>query len=47
VVIGWYVWGDFPDLVTWIGSAIVIASGLYILWRETVKRAPVPPIVTE
>lgn len=47
VVIGWYVWGDFPDLVTWIGSAIVIASGLYILWRETVKRAPVPPVITE
>ena len=47
VVIGWYVWGDFPDLVTWIGSAIVIASGLYILWRETVKRVPVPPVITE
>jgi drug/metabolite transporter (DMT)-like permease len=47
VVIGWYVWGDFPDLATWIGSAIVIASGLYILYRETVKRAPVPPLVTE
>jgi len=47
VAIGWYVWGDFPDSVTWIGSAIVIASGLYILYRETVKRAPVPPLVTE
>jgi drug/metabolite transporter (DMT)-like permease len=47
VGIGWYVWGDFPDVQTWIGCAIVIASGLYILYRETVKRAPVPAIVTE
>lgn len=47
VVIGWYVWGDFPDIHTWIGCAIVVASGLYILYRETVKRAPVPPLVTE
>lgn len=47
VLFGWYLWGDFPDVQTWIGCAIVIASGLYILWRETVKRVPVPPLVTE
>ena len=47
VLFGWYLWGDFPDLQTWIGCAIVIASGLYILYRETVRRVPVPPIVTE
>lgn len=47
VLIGWYVWGDFPDAQTWIGCAIVIASGLYILYRETVRRVRVPPLVTE
>jgi len=47
VLFGWYLWGDFPDLQTWIGCAIVVASGLYILWRETVKRVPVPPLATE
>lgn len=47
VLFGWYIWGDFPDLQTWIGCAIVIASGLYILYRETVTRTPVPPLVTE
>ncbi len=47
VLFGWYVWGDFPDLQTWLGCTIVVASGLYILWRETMKRAPVPPLVTE
>ncbi|MBX3453415.1 DMT family transporter [Ferrovibrio sp.] len=38
VLLGWYLFGDFPDLQTWIGSAIVVASGLYILYRETVRR---------
>lgn len=38
VLLGWYFWGDFPDLATWTGSAIVIASGLYIVYRETVVR---------
>lgn len=47
VAIGWYIWGDFPDIHTWIGCAIVVASGLYILWRETVTHTPVPPLVTE
>lgn len=47
VLFGWYLWSDFPDAQTWIGCAIVVASGLYILWRETMKRAPVPPLITE
>lgn len=47
VLFGWYLWGDFPDLQTWAGCGIVVASGLYILYRETVKRAPVPPLITE
>ena len=28
--IGWLVWGDFPDRVTWIGIAIICASGIGI-----------------
>lgn len=31
---GWSVFGDFPDALTWLGIAIIIASGLFILWRE-------------
>lgn len=31
---GWLVFGDFPDLLKWTGIAIIIASGLFILWRE-------------
>jgi drug/metabolite transporter (DMT)-like permease len=34
-VIGYYVWGDVPTVAFLIGAAIVMASGLYILYRET------------
>ncbi len=30
----WLVFGDFPDALKWVGILIVIASGLYIIWRE-------------
>lgn len=36
--IGYAVWGHFPDEWTSIGAAIVIASGVYILRRETARR---------
>jgi drug/metabolite transporter (DMT)-like permease len=42
-VIGYVIWGDLPDMWTWVGAAIIIASGLYILHRERVRareRAP-------
>ncbi len=34
VVLGWVVFGDFPDRWTLTGGSIVIASGLYALKRE-------------
>ena len=30
------VWGVLPDGITWLGAAIIIASGLYLLRRERV-----------
>jgi drug/metabolite transporter (DMT)-like permease len=38
-VIGFIVWGDVPTTDLIIGSAVVVGSGLYILWRETIRRA--------
>ncbi|MBX9776844.1 MAG: DMT family transporter [Xanthobacteraceae bacterium] len=38
MVIGFVVWGDIPTTALIIGSAIVIASGLFLLWHEA-KRA--------
>ncbi|MEQ8194015.1 MAG: DMT family transporter [Rhodospirillales bacterium] len=35
VLFGYVVWGDIPDRYTIIGSSIIVASGLYILYRET------------
>lgn len=31
---GFVIWGDFPDLWTWVGAGLIIASGLYIFHRE-------------
>jgi drug/metabolite transporter (DMT)-like permease len=38
VLIGFVVWGDIPTMGLLIGSAIVVASGLFLLWREA-RRA--------
>ena len=38
VLFGYLVWSDAPDGMVLGGAAIVIASGLYVLRRET--RAP-------
>lgn len=37
VMIGMIVWHDFPDWQTYLGAAIIIASNLFILWREQEK----------
>ncbi len=33
--IGYFWFGDFPHSLTWLGIAIVIASGIYISYRES------------
>ncbi|MGO7206005.1 acyltransferase domain-containing protein [Rhizobium ruizarguesonis] len=33
-IFAWLVFGDFPDAVKWLGIAIIVAAGFYILWRE-------------
>jgi drug/metabolite transporter (DMT)-like permease len=40
IVLGFLLFGDLPDRWTLAGSAIVIASGLYLLYRERVRAAP-------
>lgn len=34
LILGWLVFGDWPDPVTMLGAGIVVASGLFALWRE-------------
>ena len=38
VLAGWYFFGDFPDGWTFLGVAILIASAIYISWRERVRQ---------
>ncbi len=33
-VIGYLVFGDFPDAITWLGAAIILSSGIYVFSRE-------------
>jgi drug/metabolite transporter (DMT)-like permease len=37
-ILGALLFGELPDMYTWIGAAIVFASSFYIVWRETVVR---------
>lgn len=46
IIAGVVLFGDWPDLLTWVGSAIVVGSGLFAFWRErrlVVPRPRVPP----
>ncbi|KQY36157.1 DMT family transporter [Rhizobium sp. Root483D2] len=49
-IFGWLVFGHLPDALKWLGIAIIISSGLYIIWRErrvnkTASIAPVSPAI--
>ncbi|WP_417813469.1 DMT family transporter [Thalassospira alkalitolerans] len=32
--LGWFFWGETPDVLTFIGAAIITASGLFVIFRE-------------
>ena len=42
-LLGFLLWGELPDGITLLGASIVIASGLYILYRETRKAGKLTP----
>ena len=45
VLLGWMIWAYVPNALKWAGIAIIVASGLYIVWRESrrSRAAPKPP----
>ena len=36
-LLGYFLWGELPDAITLVGAAIVTLSGLYIIYRETIR----------
>jgi drug/metabolite transporter (DMT)-like permease len=39
-LLGLAVFGDFPDPITWIGTGIILVSGMYVFYRERVTSSP-------
>lgn len=40
VIVGFLMFAEVPDVFTWLGAAVIIASGLFIGWLES-RRRPV------
>ena len=34
LLLGWFVFGDWPQAIVLTGAAIVIAAGIFVIWRE-------------
>lgn len=43
MILGFVFWGDVPTVALLAGSGIVVASGLFLLWRETGRKPLAPP----
>jgi drug/metabolite transporter (DMT)-like permease len=37
-ILGFAVWGEIPTISLIVGSAVVVASGLFLIWRESNAR---------
>jgi drug/metabolite transporter (DMT)-like permease len=37
---GLLLFGEFPDRLTWTGIAVIVSSGLFLIWREHRLRRP-------
>jgi drug/metabolite transporter (DMT)-like permease len=38
IIMGYLVWGDLPSAALLAGSAIVVGSGMFLLWHESRRR---------
>jgi drug/metabolite transporter (DMT)-like permease len=39
IIIGFIFWGDVPTLMLVAGAAVVVVSGIFLLWHENAKKA--------
>lgn len=48
LLMGYFIWNDIPDYEVFLGIALVVASGLFILYRErrlsTVRKSKLPKV---
>ena len=35
---GLVLFGDFPDFYTWIGMAVVVSAGLWMMWKDNTYK---------
>ena len=43
-VLGYLVFGDFPDVWTWVGVSVIVVTGLYVVLRERRRQARSPAV---
>lgn len=41
VAVGYAIFGDFPNALTWVGIGVIVASGLYVIYRERITAGKV------
>lgn len=46
-LVGWLVFATWPAPTSWLGAGCIVAAGLYIGWREHVRRRPHPVLPGE
>jgi drug/metabolite transporter (DMT)-like permease len=44
LLLGYWLWGDVPDMIAWLGIALVFGAGLYTLHREHPSLRKTPSI---
>jgi drug/metabolite transporter (DMT)-like permease len=43
VLLDFFIWHALPDRMTWVGAAIIVGSGLYLIHRDSAAAAAVRP----
>jgi drug/metabolite transporter (DMT)-like permease len=41
VFLGYMVFGDFPNWMTWAGIVVIVGSGIYVIHRERLTAAQI------
>jgi len=38
IILGYLIWDDFPETQAFIGTSLIVGSGLFVLYRERKKE---------